>query len=519
VAPTIQDLLAVKTRARAAAETRYQALQDRMFAVVDQAKREGRQNLTAAEDALFETLRAQRSVAKANAAAADDEYRRAERTAAEEAETDRRLRRTHRDPEVARIMAHGSSTAPVTDVLPVDHTAPNSVGAVRSRARQARTAGGYDRQYRVGAEARVYSPETDPTGSAFLHDVAGAYRGSDPSAVSRLGRYMDEERVERGQYLTRAAGTGNFAGLTVPQYLTDMYAPAVAAMRPFADACAHHDLPRDGMTVNLSRVTTATSVALQATEGNAVANQDPDDTLLTENVQTAAGYATLSRQAIDRGTNVEDVTMGDLQKRYASTLDSTLINQTTTGLAALAVSQAYVNATVDTTAIPAVWKAIIQAQNTSEGVLLAQAPVTHVIIHNRRWNWLTAAVSASWPVIAGTNQPVQSWGVRQTNEYGAGIRGVCANGLKVITDFNISTVCLGTALTGGTQDQIYVVAADECHLWEDPNAPQFIRAEQPQATNLAVQLVLYGYFAYTLRRYPGAFVVINGTGLATPSFA
>jgi hypothetical protein len=73
----------------------------------------------------------------------------------------------------------------------------------------------------------------------------------------------------------------------VPQYLTDMYAPKVQAMRPFADICNKHDLPPDGMTVNISRITTGTSTALQATENVAVSETDIDDTLLTENVQTA----------------------------------------------------------------------------------------------------------------------------------------------------------------------------------------------------------------------------------------
>ena len=140
-------------------------------------------------------------------------------------------------------------------------------------------------------------------------------------------------------------------------------------------------------------------------------------------------------------------------------------------------------------------------------------------MHNRRWNWLCAAISASWPVVAGTNVPPTSWGMQLTNEYGPSVRGVMANGLKITVDANISTACLGTALTGGTQDQIYVVAADECHLWEDPNSPMLIRCEQPAAASLGVLLGVYGYLAFTLARYSGGSVVINGTGLATPSFA
>jgi hypothetical protein len=139
-------------------------------------------------------------------------------------------------------------------------------------------------------------------------------------------------------------------------------------------------------------------------------------------------------------------------------------------------------------------------------------------MHNRRWNWLCAAVSASWPVIAGQNTPPQSWGMQLTNEYGSSVRGVTASGLKIVVDANVSTACLAQATTGGTQDHIYVVAGDECHLWEDPNAPMLIRAEQPRAKDLAVTLVCYSFFSYCFRRYAGGSVVISGTGLATPSF-
>src|SRR6266436_3103964 len=99
---------------------------------------------------------------------------------------------------------------------------------------------------------------------------------------------MAEARIERGgNDFARAAGdstTANWAGLTVPQYLTDMYAPAIAALRPFADVCNHHDLPPNGMTVNISLTTTPSQVANPASELPAagVAAQSIDDTLLTE---------------------------------------------------------------------------------------------------------------------------------------------------------------------------------------------------------------------------------------------
>jgi hypothetical protein len=46
----------------------------------------------------------------------------------------------------------------------------------------------------------------------------------------------------------------------------------------------------------------------------------------------------------------------------------------------------------------------------------------------------------------------------------------------------------------------------------------FIRAEQPSAASLGVLLVLYGYFAYTFRRFSSRPINIDGTGLITPTY-
>lgn len=372
----------------------------------------------------------------------------------------------------------------------------------------------YDRVARVGSEERTYHEGRDRKGVGFMWDVVrGTYCG-DLEAQHRLSRHMQEERVERGQYLTRAVGTGAFTGLTVPQYLTDMYAPAIAAGRPFANICNPHDLPPDGMTVNISRITTASSVALQATQNTGVTEQNMGDTLLTINVQTAAGQQTLSRQAIDRGTGIEEVTVTDLFKRYATNLDSTLLNQATTGLSAVAGTTAAVTATTFSGA-GGFYPQILAAASASETALLAQATPNYIVMHNRRWYWLSNILTSTWPAI---NQPsipdARTSGVNNGGGYAQGVRGVLPNGMLVVVDNNVTT----TASTASNQDEAYVVASEECHLWEDPAAPVFIRAEQAQAANLGVLLVVYGYFAYTFARYTNGMQKLSGAGMVAPTF-
>jgi hypothetical protein len=150
----------------------------------------------------------------------------------------------------------------------------------------------------------------------------------------------------------------------------------------------------------------------------------------------------------------------------------------------------------------------------SEAVFLGLASPDLVVMHSRRWFWLQAQMTTSWPMFGQQGIPSQLAGVSLAERYGAGVRGVLPNGTVVIVDNNC-----GTLLGAGTEDEIYVAASDECHLWEDPNAPQFIRADQPQAANLAVTLVLYGYYAYCFRRFgTGAVQKVSGTGLIAPVF-
>ncbi|WP_320067873.1 hypothetical protein [Micromonospora sp. RTGN7] len=421
----------------------------------------------------------------------------------EEAVTERRTTRDTADEAVTR--AQGS-----LDELLAEQRREEEIAALSARTTPTGTrAPAYDRTARVGAEERTYRRDEDPRGAAFERDVAAAFLG-DYEARDRLMRHMQEERVERGDQL-RAVGTAAFGGLVVPQYLTDMYAPAVAANRPFADAIRNHPLPAQGMTVNISRITTSSSVDNQSAENAAVAEQDMDDTLLTIPVQTAAGQQTMSRQSIERGAGTEAIVIDDLYRRYATNLDGKLLNQATTGLSAAATAVTYTDATPTTAEL---YPKVIEGLSGVEAALLDQASGDNLaVMHSRRWYWMQNAMGASYPLITQPGIVAQTLGANYAEAYGRGVRGILPNGTPVIVDNNIATN-LGA---GTNEDEIYLGDRNEFHLWEDPNSPMYIRAEQAKAANLGVLLVVYGYFAYTHQRYAHA-RKISGTGLITPTF-
>lgn len=374
---------------------------------------------------------------------------------------------------------------------------------------------GYDRQARVGQEPRTYTQDAERRdGIHFVRDFLNAEVFGDYSARDRLARHMAEERAERSQYFTRDVGTGAFAGLTVPQYLTDLVAPLARKGRPLADNCRRLDLPPDGMTVTISRITTGTSAAIQATEAAGVSETDIDDTALVVNVRTIAGQQDVSFQALQRSVGAEQVVLEDLVRAYHTALDDQIINadgNSGTHLGIRSTGSISTATLTDSTPTPAeAFGSLYEIQSTIESAVY-KTP-SHFVMHPRRWHWFRAAIGTDNALVGqGSAYPPQAFGnVNDGVGYGAGVRGDLA-GLPVIVDANVPTT------VSSTQDVILAVNADELFLWEDPGAPLFIRAEQPGAGNLMVKLVVYGFSAFTAGRYPAAHGVISGSGLAAPS--
>jgi HK97 family phage major capsid protein len=361
----------------------------------------------------------------------------------------------------------------------------------------------------VTRESRTYSERSD---SSFFKDAYNAQFKSDFTAQDRLARHMREEEIER-----RDVGTAQFEGLVIPQYLIDLAAPLARAGRPFADFATNKmTLPPSGMTLNISRMTTGSSTAVQVTQNDAVSETDVDDTLLTVNVRTIAGQQDLSRQAIERGTGIDVFVAADLIKSWHTTLDSQILNGAGTagtikGLRASGGNAITFTSTAPTVGLlyPKLADAIQQIQTNSF------TNPTHFIMHPRRLAFLLAAVdSTNRPlVVPAANGPMNAAGVGAgSSAYGNS--GYQMMGLPIITDANVGT----TYGTTTNQDEIYVVNAGESHLWEQPGSPFTLRYDATGAGNLTIKTVVYGYAAYTAERYPLAASIISGTGLSAPTF-
>lgn len=360
----------------------------------------------------------------------------------------------------------------------------------------------------VTSEQLTYS---ERSGNDFLTDALKAQFKTDGDASARIARHQQEMAIEK-----RAVGTSNFAGLVVPQYLVDLYAPLARAGRPFADAARKHQLPTQGMSVVISKINTGTTTAYQTSQNTAAVSQDIADNTLTVNVNTIAGQQSVSKQALLRGYNIEGIVLGDLIRDYHTKLDNSLLNGSGSNGQPLGLlnmtTGVLVTYTATTGTVAGLYPKIADAIQQIQSNIYVNPNA--IIMHPRRLGFLLAGVdSSNRPLIVPqAYNPMNAMGTGNgTPTYGNS--GYSILGLPIIVDANIAT----NVGASTNQDTIFVVDLNETHLWEEAAAPTYVTFEEPTG-KVAINIVLFGMSAFTAERYPKAVAQINGTGLATPSF-
>ncbi len=355
---------------------------------------------------------------------------------------------------------------------------------------------------KVVAEARTYRKGGQ---HSFIADAYAAQFNGDFAARERLSRHSQEEKIER-----RDVTSANFAGLIVPQFLTDLAAPFARAGRPFMDISRKHQLPDAGLTLSISRVTTGSATAVQS-EGAAVQETNMDDTKLDISVVTVAGQQNVSRQALERGTGVDSLVMADLVSAYHTNLDS--LNVTTSATSLTNTITQVVTYTDGSPTVAELYPKLLDAIQRVQTNYF-QTP-NFILMHPRRLAFILAAVDNSnrplaVPTPVAFNPVAFGDGAAQYGNSGYAIAGI-----PVITDANVIT----TNGAGSNEDVIIVGNSQESHLWEQGNGdPMMLRFEDVKSAELEVKMVVYGYSAYTAGRYPNAFALVGGTGLVTPTF-
>jgi len=372
-------------------------------------------------------------------------------------------------------------------------------------------------------EAATYSQ--DPYGPSFFKDITLA-RSGDNVARERLERHNLVARDEysrlakatdnpstRSRYEAQARAVGQTAGgigeFVFPIWL-DAYVPYLRAGRATADQCFIQPFVKTN-SINVPKLTTGTTTAVQSSDNTTVSATDLASTSVTAQVQTVAGSATVSRQLydLDNGPQVDQVVYRDLLAAYNKALDTAVLNGTVTNAKGI-LQQSSTNAVTYTDASPSgskIWATIFQAKAQIEK--LGFMGPDGIIMHPSSWNWFISSLdSQNRPLALDTTSAVFN-AMAQFNDQAQGLVGQVA-GIPVYQDANVP-VNLGA----GSQSPWIMFNRMNMFLYENP--PTMLLADQPLATQLSLQYVLYGYYAFTAARLPQLISVINGTGLIVQS--
>lgn len=366
-----------------------------------------------------------------------------------------------------------------------------------------------ERNIRV-AEAKTYDPGN--VKRSYFLDLARAHVQGDAEARQRLDRHAVEmQSAPEFRDLNRTDGTGG--QFVPPAYLMDQFMNLRRAGRATANLVRNLPLPGGTDSINIPGLATGAATALQSADNASVQETDPTDRTISAPVRTIAGHVDLAQQLLDQSPiAVDQIILDDLIRDYNNRIGTQILTAASWGL----LNTAGIGAVTYTDTTPTVAELYPKIADAINRVTSAFTEPSVIVMHPRRWAWFLSALDAqSRPLVvpnAGGNQSVN--GIGTLNGAAGGQQRVVGSllGLPVVTDPN-----LPTNLGAGTNEDIIVVMnADDVFLYE--SAPRTRVLPEIGSGTLTVRVQMFGYFAFTAARYPGAIATIGGTGLVAPAF-
>jgi HK97 family phage major capsid protein len=336
-------------------------------------------------------------------------------------------------------------------------------------------------------------------------------RSSDVVERSRQAASLDALRERLGMETRAISQTAGAGGEFVPPtWLNDQYAPLLRAGRAFADQCISQPIAMGTNQINVPKVTTGASTAVQS-DGGAVSNTDLATTSVTAQYQTIAGRTVASYQLFDLGVpSMDGVIYQDLLADYWRSLDSALINGNVTNAKGF-LNLTGINAITFTNATPTgplLYPPMFQGVSAiQKGAFVG---VDFTLWHPSTWNWYLSQLDGNSRPLALSVEGAAFNAMGQFNRNAQGLAGNFA-GFPVVVDANVP-VNLGA---GTNEARIGLFNRQTLYLYED--TPRFKIADQTNIANLQYQFVLYGYYAVAFGRQPKMISVLSGTGLVVQS--
>jgi HK97 family phage major capsid protein len=360
-----------------------------------------------------------------------------------------------------------------------------------------------DRLERHAAELRVELPEREAhRDEAAREQNDREFRSAGYSRRARASAF--ETRVNPN----RTDGQGG--DFVPPLWLIDEYIDLPRFGRPMANLCKNLPLPSGTDSINLPKVNTGTTVAVQTADAAAVSSTDLTDTSVSAPVRTIAGQQDIAIQLLDQSPiSFDEVVMADLLADYDSKLDIQVANGSgASGQVTGIIPTSGINAVTYTDAsptLPELWVPLLQS--ASLVATKRKMPATGVVLTPSMWYWALSQLDAdNRPLILPNQNVMNSMG-----EAGGlnvdGPAGMFTYGLPAALDGNIPSN-LGT---GTNETRIITARWQDLYLWEGQMRSRVL--SEILSGTLQVRIQVYGYVGFMANRRPEAISVISGTGV------
>lgn len=363
---------------------------------------------------------------------------------------------------------------------------------------------------RHGAEMDVELPRREAQRS----------RNAEREVRNQIG-YDQPSPFEKRVNPNRTDGQGGY--LVPPLWMMDELIPILRAGRVIADQVRKFDLPDGTDSINIPKLATGTTAAIQTADAASVSSTDFTDTSISAGVKTIAGQQDVAIQLVEQSPlSLDGILFQDLVADYNKKLNDQVMSGSNAsgqvkGLYSSAGASLYTsyNQVSYTDGSPTVGEFLAPlAQSISK---IAQnrysTDAIKIFLHPRRWFWMAGtADSTGRAVIAPNSLPSYNQLSANAELHAQGFVGNVVLGPPVFIDNSITTT--DTAGSGSNQDVSITLNCDDAFLFEG----QLRQRTLPEVLSgtLQVRFQVYNYVAFLLR-YDQALAIGSGTGFAAPS--
>ena len=341
---------------------------------------------------------------------------------------------------------------------------------------------------------------SDEERPSFFADILAANKG-DAGAHQRMAKSWGGKAMTEGN-ISSAATYSSTGGYLVPPEISSELVVLREQAAVLRSICSSISVDSSSLQIaSVTQGTTASWVAELATKPS----QDMAFSQVTANVYTAAGLGVISNQLLaDARTSIDSLIISDLAKRLAALEEIAFINGSGTAQPLGILGTSGINSTsLSSTTIPDLLDAIVAG--ITDVQTNYQGNPTHILMHPRTWARIVKARESSSPSTYLIGAGETSFGRRGSDA----LPGGELFGLPVVLTKNMPT-----NLGSGTNESRVIVGNFGEALILDR---QGITVDQSPHVYFATNQTVFRAeerVGFTAARYPKAFSVISGAGLA-----